>query len=388
MMSTGFQREVLMERRAVAYMMAGLFFGLAAIFSGNHILLGIPLFILIVIAVNYFYVIRAAGGIRFLNEPEELRLFAGDEGKITFSFANVGRVPIVNADWMPAVLDPDEGIRAGGSKAEGGYRPIVMAAKETLQYAFPVSAEKRGYARVSGVTVRVRDLLGLYTIRLIYSSYIKKGILVYPVPRAFPLPSGLSRLAPGDTRERRSLFDERTMPRGSRSYMPGDPFSSIAWKETARTRELRTREYERVVLTRWIFAADLGGERPGAADRSAVESVFGQIAYAARAAAESGIEFEVRLNIPRAGIGTYLHVDPGTDRAHLSTVYELLARLPGNAPAGTTAAMYRSIGETAARGHVLFHFGKWGEDASGIERLLRKKGVPVHRVPVMEEAEN
>lgn len=378
-MNHGFSREVHSERRALAYSLAAVVFLLVALLGKNTIVWSIPLFILLVIIGNYAYVFHAARSIRFENERDGLRLFPGNADTLSFAFTNASRLPVLNASWTAGILDPDKAL---GRKGEGPdeYRHLLLMGRETAVFPVRIEAAKRGIVRFPVMRVRVRDLLGLYTIWLTYEGYVRKEACVYPEPVPFPLPVRLSRMEPGGTPERMSLFEEPTMPRGSRSYLAGDPFGTIAWKETARTGELRTKEFERVVLTRWILAADLSGESREHADEEEAEAVFGKLAYAMEMAERKGIETEMWLNVRMAGARSYLHVPAGSGPAHLSSVLQTLARLPGSAPVASPVPMYGGIARSAGSGHVLLHFGAWREEAAGLERLLAKKGVPVHRI--------
>ncbi|SIT85570.1 DUF58 domain-containing protein [Edaphobacillus lindanitolerans] len=385
-MTRPFNILILPERRAAAYLLAAIAFFLVALAGRNPLVWCLPLIILSILIGNYIYVHRAARALRFENERSRLRLFAGEAATVPFAFTNTGRLPIVSAEWTADVLDRD---RALGREAgnQGEYRPMFLMGRETSVYPIDVQAVKRGMVRFPELKVRVRDLLGLYTAMLTYGEFVRKEICVYPEPIPFPLPQRLSRMEPGALQDRLSLFEEPTMPRGSRSYREGDPFGTVAWKEAARTGELRTKEFERVLQTRWILAADLSGPQPGHPDEQAAERIFGELAYAMTVAGQKGIETELWLNVRMAGARTHLHVLPGSGPAHMVSVLQMLARLPAAPAVAPPANMYGGIARSAGRGHVLLHFGAWREEAGGLERLLRKKGVPVHRLAGGRELE-
>ncbi|MET3575340.1 DUF58 domain-containing protein [Bhargavaea ullalensis] len=385
-MSGQFHLKVHAERRALAVSLAAVVFLLVALFGKNPLVWSLPLSILLVVIGNYAYVFRAARNIRFRNERTVLRLFPGDEGRLLFSFTNAGRLPVLSASWSAELLDRD-GALGGNGKGPDEYRPLLLLGRETAVFPLDVLAAKRGFARYPVLKVSVRDLLGLYTIWLTYTGYVRKEICVYPELRPFQLPARLSRLEPGASPERMSLFEEPTMPRGSRTYRQGDPFGSVAWKETARTGELRTKEFERVVLTRWILAANLPGDRSGQPGERQTEKIFGEIAFAMSVAEKRGIETEVWLNVRMAGARSYLRVPAGLGPSHFTSVLQTLARLPASATVADPTNMYGGISKVAGKGHVLLHFGEAAESAAGMERLLRRKGVPVHLIKPEREVE-
>lgn len=374
-MNPQFHVHVHAERQALVYSLVTVVFFIVALIGKDPLVWCIPLLILAVMAGNYAYAYIAAKSIRFDNERNMLRLFPGDEAVIPFAFTNIARIPVVSASWTVGIQDLDGALGQRGGD-EDTDRPLFLTSRATSVFPVTVHGVKRGLVRFPVLNIRIRDLLGLYTFRLVYKGYVRKEVCVYPESKPFHLPLRLSRLDPGTTPERMALFDEPTMPRGSRQYMQGDPFGKVAWKETARTGVLRTKEFERVVLTRWILVADLSGNL----ETQHIEQVYGQMTYAMTIAERRGIETEIWLNVRKAGVRPYLHLHPGQGAAHLGTVLHVFARLPSTATVAAPGHMYGGIAKSAAKGHVLLHFGFWGEDSASLERLLKRKGVPLHRV--------
>ncbi|KZE39767.1 hypothetical protein AV656_00270 [Bhargavaea cecembensis] len=358
--------------------------GLLAVFGKNASLGVLAILMLGLYGLNVLYVRKAAGSVRIGDEREMLRLFPGENGELTFTFLNAGKLPVWNADWEVSLLDYDSSTELKAENGSGTVFPsFFLPGKGRIRQTVCCAGKKRGHARPADLTIHIGDFLGLFQVRLTYRGYLQKAVIVFPEPSGFPLPARLAGQAPGAAPAAVSLFEERTKPRGSREYVAGDPFASIAWKETARTRELRTKEFDRVVLQRWILAADLRGRRPGAADPTLAEAVFSQMAHAAMEAEKRGIELEVRLNMRSAARDGHLHIPADHGRAHLAGVLNRLARLPASAPAQTPADMYRSIAENAARGHILLHFGRRGREYDELAALMKRKGVAV--IPISPE---
>ncbi|MFC7364461.1 MULTISPECIES: DUF58 domain-containing protein [Bhargavaea] len=380
-MNHEFHHELITKKGSLAYVSISSVIGLLAILGKNVSLGVLAVLMLVLYGLNVVYVQKAARNIRLRNGHEFVRLFPGEEGELTFDFINVGKLAVWNVRWEVSVLDHDGATEIQAGKIPGILFPsFFLPGKGSVRHHIRFAAKKRGLARASVLTLHIGDLLGVFRIRLTYQGYLQKAVIVYPGISGFKLPSRLAGQFPGVTPAPISLFEERTRPRGTREYAAGDPFSSIAWKETARTGGLRTKDFDRVVLQRWILVADLRGSRPGAADHVLAEKVFSQIAHAAMAAEKRGIEFEVRLNMRTAARDGHLHIPPDHGRAQLSGVLNRLARLPANSPVSPPAGMYRSIAVNAMRGHVLFHFGKQGGEFSGLAALLKKRGVTVIQV--------
>ncbi|NGP45765.1 DUF58 domain-containing protein [Bacillaceae bacterium SIJ1] len=114
--------------------------------------------------------------------------------------------------------------------------------KRTLSYSYELQSVRRGEYHFQGVTLSTGDPLGFVQKHHFVS--LKDELLVFPEHElAYYEHTGQNRQE-GDALAR--MFDviDTTMAVGAREYVPGDKFSWVDWKSTARKRTLMTKEFE------------------------------------------------------------------------------------------------------------------------------------------------
>jgi uncharacterized protein (DUF58 family) len=92
------------------------------------------------------------------------------------------------------------------------------------------------------VRIRTGDLLGLFHHSKRYGA--QQHVLVYP--RAFELSrfQAPPAMLPGEGRQRRPTHQVTPNASSVRDYAPGDSFNRIHWRTTARTGELKVKQFE------------------------------------------------------------------------------------------------------------------------------------------------
>lgn len=117
---------------------------------------------------------------------------------------------------------------------------ISVSPGATVNLTVPLRTHQRGHLPVRRLRIQSRYPFGLYTawswIALEYR------VLVYPQPVSSPLQ--LTGAEDGADQEQSApqLQENGDEPDGLRDYRPGDSLRRIAWKQSARTGELRTLE--------------------------------------------------------------------------------------------------------------------------------------------------
>lgn len=122
---------------------------------------------------------------------------------------------------------------------------IDLPPKEHCSFAFSLSMPRRGEYQVGMTKLSVQDVFGLLPMRMdlrLLPYYRQQPLLVLPRVRALSLPGGgdLAGSA-GGTAVSASGQDEFSH---LTSWQPGDRFSAVHWKASARTGTLLTRRYE------------------------------------------------------------------------------------------------------------------------------------------------
>ncbi len=162
---------------------------------------------------------------------------------------------ILIEDALPEHLD---------SVTPSGYLTALGADTGTA-FSYRVTGRRRGYYRIGPVTVTVGDLFGFRQVSEKGSdaAYLTVVPQIVPVP-ALRIPSNRPI---GDTRSTKRMYEDTTRIVGVRDYAPGDTYSRIHWKTTARTGALATKMCEpstsvEVNLLLNLFYGDYPG--PGA----------------------------------------------------------------------------------------------------------------------------
>jgi len=112
---------------------------------------------------------------------------------------------------------------------------------ERVRRRATLRCDARGYFALGPARLRSGDIFG-FTVRGADVERVDH-LLVYP--RVVPLAAlGLPPLHPVGDARRRYLLDDPTRVMGAREYAPGDPLRAIHWKASARTQQLRSKQYE------------------------------------------------------------------------------------------------------------------------------------------------
>ncbi|MFD1738246.1 DUF58 domain-containing protein [Bacillus salitolerans] len=114
--------------------------------------------------------------------------------------------------------------------------------KGKLTYDYVIDAIPRGEHLFTSVTIKTGDLFGL--IEKARSYELPKTFLVYPQYVDLVYRQLENRFDQGYTSSRTRLVRDTAMAVGIREYQPGDRFSWIDWKASARKNSFMTKEFE------------------------------------------------------------------------------------------------------------------------------------------------
>ena len=187
----------------------------------------------------------------------------------------------------------------------GAVLEFELPAASTVQFSLP--AEKRGWQELPPLTISTQWPFGLFVVW----SHVWPEVqaLIYPMleknPPAFPMAASQT------TGKSAQVGDEDL--RNIRSYRPGDAPRQIAWRASARSDELRTRELETPASSDIVldYQDIFGLTHEAKLSRLA--------AWCVRAAQEKG-NFELRL--------PNLKIPQGEGPAHLLACLKQLALAP------------------------------------------------------------
>ncbi len=180
-----------------------------------------------------------------------------------------------------------------------------LPAASTLQFALP--AEKRGWQELPPLTISTQWPFGLFVVWA--HVWPQAQALIYPMLESNPpdLP-----IAASQTMGKSAQIGDEDL-RNIRSYRPGDAPRQIAWRASARSDDLRTRELETPASSDIVLDYQ---QIAGLAHEARLSRLA---AWCVRAAQEKG-NFELRL--------PNLQIQQGQGPAHLVACLKQLALTP------------------------------------------------------------
>ncbi|MFT4417213.1 DUF58 domain-containing protein [Fredinandcohnia humi] len=114
--------------------------------------------------------------------------------------------------------------------------------KRNLTYQYVFDAIPRGEHILEGVRIKTGDLFGLIEKELVYP--IHEEFLIYPQYVDIVYRQLENRFEQGMTSSNVRLQRDTAIAIGVRDYKPGDRFSWIDWKASARKNDIMTKEFE------------------------------------------------------------------------------------------------------------------------------------------------
>jgi uncharacterized protein (DUF58 family) len=217
------------------------------------------------------------------------------------------------------------------------YREVTsLGPRERQGFQYTLHCRKRGYYPIGPLTMQSGDLLGI-TPRST-SEIAPAHIVVYP--RILPLQKlGLSTHSPLVALPARTpLFEDPARIMGVRDYQRGDSPRRIHWTATARLISSRSasaghllvKRYQPAIARETLICLDLNREAYGQRQRYTAT----ELAIVAAASVASHIATREKLPVglateafdPLANTQTRLTLPPRRERAHLTSLLEVLAR--------------------------------------------------------------
>lgn len=114
--------------------------------------------------------------------------------------------------------------------------------KKKLQVQYSIEKLRRGEHRFKGIRIKTGDPFGIIEKETYIS--IEDKIIVYPAYDEMIYSPKNSQFDLGTEATNEQIHRDTTMSVGVREYQPGDRFSWINWKATARRDEFMTKEFE------------------------------------------------------------------------------------------------------------------------------------------------
>lgn len=116
--------------------------------------------------------------------------------------------------------------------------------KRNMRLTYVLQEIPRGRHHFQSVRVRMSDMFGFIHKECIFHASDADELIAYPTPRPLNMNGRLSAFDQGEQSAFSYPSKSTNIATGTREYMPGDKFSWIDWKQTARKNELITKEFE------------------------------------------------------------------------------------------------------------------------------------------------
>lgn len=297
--------------------------------------------------VTFVWSRLALRGVQIQREPRSNRAQVGQLFVERFRLSNASRIPKL---WIEASDDSElpgyrvttlaVGLGFRGPSQIGAHRAVTvtvgLGAYRSRSWLVRTLCTQRGRFRLGPLSLRSGDPFGLFPVEHTLAG--EQHIVVLPMIEAIPgfgLPSG--RL-PGGEALRRRTHQITPNASGVREYMPGDSFSRIHWKSTARRQRLIVKEFELDPLAEiWVILDACGADQYRLSDEVMPEPGEGAQIRLPPSTEEYGIAAAASLiyhflQRDRAvGLITYgdarLVIQPETGQAQLFRLLENLAVL-------------------------------------------------------------
>lgn len=213
--------------------------------------------------VAYIWSWTTLSGVTIVREPRSTRAQVGQLFIERFTLSNLSRIPKLwvetkDTSDLPGfrVTTVAIGLGFGDTSDVGGHQSVTVASGfgrgQTRRWLMRTLCTRRGRFRLGPMTLCSSDPFGIFPrVREIPAAH---HVVVLPmtVPlEGFPIPSGQ---LPGGEALRRRTHQITPNASGVRDYVPGDSFSRIHWRSTARLQKLIVKEFELDPLAEiWII---------------------------------------------------------------------------------------------------------------------------------------
>lgn len=258
-MNTSRARTVLIL--LVASLLAAQVFGRDFFYSLTYMWAGLLIF-------SFLWSRFALRGVKIEREARTARAQVGELFVERFRLINEGRLPKLwietrDASDLPGYKVTAVAIGLGfrGPSFSGAHQAVTvttgLAAGQSRTWLMRTLCTQRGRYRLGPITMSSSDPFGIFPVSEEIPA--RQHVVVLPMIftlNDFPLPSG--RL-PGGEALRQRTHQVTPNASGVRDYEPGDSFSRIHWKSTARRRKLIVKEFELDPLAEiWILVDGAG----------------------------------------------------------------------------------------------------------------------------------
>src|SRR5699024_9041230 len=190
--------------------------------------------------------------------------------------------------------------------------------KRNIDMPHSIEQIPRGEHRLRAVRIRTGDVFGIVKKEHIF--YVDDRIVVFPNERSVRITENINSYDQGSASSHAVNLKNTNVATGIREYMPGDKFSWIDWKQTARKNTVITKEFEQEKSTDTLVILDACHDQGlnELAFETAIELTMSLLESIQKQGSQTGF-----LSIGEGTVYLPVHHDPGKKdwiRRHLTRI--------------------------------------------------------------------
>lgn len=140
-------------------------------------------------------------------------------------------------------------------KANRTMKQVVFPGfKRTLELAYQIEQVPRGEHHFQAIRIKTGDIVGFVKKEHIFQ--VADQLVAYPNQRLIKMTERISSFEQGSVSSNRLNLKNTNVATGIREYLPGDKFSWIDWKQTAKKNTMMTKEFEQEKSTDTVVVLD------------------------------------------------------------------------------------------------------------------------------------
>lgn len=362
------------------FAVVGSFLFLIDLINGNGLLFFLSCFMMVLGVYPRIYLSYVSRHFSFDNSREKRFVTAGDPAELLFTFRNSGRLPLLGA--IRVACDPILTLKEHLYSDKKYHIPISIQGRSYVEMGLVFHTMQRGVGRITELVIHLKDPLRLLNYKLVYD-FVRKEIVSYPMKQAVAGEDTFSLLKEGPKPHPFSLFQDLSLPIGTRAYHPGDSLKAIHWKATARKNELQTKLVEKTLGITWSFVI-LIGQNMGKDALAKLEDQLSTLARLTETAYKQGMMFDLYINTKPMGRALITQTQEGNDRTHYFRIMERLARIQVNFLRINPKLAIREMNKSFRSPRLLFLAGAIDDIID--DPLLRQWVKKGHRLVLVDEA--
>lgn len=319
---------------------------------------------------------------------QTIRLFQGDKSELSFELENDGLLPMIHGQFRfqtTSVIKALEGDVTTEEQAYAFHKTFSIRGKGKTIVYFPFVADRRGVARVRNITYSFPHLFNFNVLTLKYLPFTLREVVVFPKPLKVDHVDIAFQMAPGEHRVQLSPFEDVLSPISTRDYEYSDPFYRINWKASAKTQELQTNVYEKVVDTSYLFLVNIRPNKDILHLSENLENVLSYTTYICQQAFENDVPYELFVNARTASEVPFLQLPEGSGRTHYLRSLEMLARIPRHSMTYSFAEMIYRVKKQVSAPKTVVIIGDIPEEAKELLAKWSQRQKDIYQVVPYED---